>query len=176
MFLDLVADHEALMDHLPVKPGVTLPLASTLDGDYVARIVRAASIRKFVMLKRDQMYLSRIFEALEAVVPQSAERDDALSKARVAFESLGSGEDVQFHYGDEPPRTVGDVVDDLLNGRFAHSDFTKYQYSNVHRRLGPAVQSLLFWLHAAETVVLKTKASIVEWQRDGTISLGDSVG
>ncbi|MFD6094590.1 hypothetical protein ACFWGN_20960 [Oerskovia sp. NPDC060338] len=174
MFMDLVNDHQVLMDALPAESvSVTYPARGT-DPHYIARIVRSASIRKFVDLPTDQVYLTKIFEALDELLPPNPDIQLALLNARTTFERFQKSSWASFKYGSEPARNVHDVVDDLLYGRFAHSDYTKYLYSNVHRRFGTAEQSLMSWLHDSETLVLMTRLSIQEWTEDGTLTLDDS--
>lgn len=171
MFLDLVADHEYLMEALPAPAEVQLPLPMGGDPHYVPRIVRAASIRKFVEAPQDQVYLTKVFDSLESLLEMDARQELALKSARDGLANFPNRTVATFHYGDEPPRTAHDVVDDLLNGRFVHADFTKYQWSNVHRRFGPSAESLLTWLAAAERMVLRTKLSIEEWRDEGALTL-----
>lgn len=170
MFLDLVADHKALMEALPAAPEVRYPQPPE-DPLYIARIVRAASIRKFVELTREPVYLPTIFKKLESLLPNTPTYATPLDEARTAFTDFQTKSAVKFGYGDDPHRTVHDVVDDLLNGRFAHADYTKYLYSNVHRRLGPAAPGLMHWLAGAERLVLKTAMSVDEWATDGSLQL-----
>ena len=168
MFLELVADHHTLKQALPLggEPGAATEHADVLQ---VRRVVRAASIRKFVNNKSDLVYLPTMFDALQELLPGLPAHEDALAAARAAFATFEARNAVIYHYGNEPGRNAHDIVDDLLNGRMLHSDYAKYQWSRVHTMAGTSKRALADWLRGAEDLVRITEASLLQWIDDGSL-------
>ena len=174
MFVSLAGEHAEFATLLSTSLTVSMTEPEVIKerGDHRRRQLRAASARKFVLMKTDQVYLPKVFDsAASCVVGEATRMSDHIEGLRSRLKGLQEQSIFEYAIGYHDPVTDIDVVDDVVNGRILHADYTKWWRTEQRQTSGIEGVSLLFWMTAAEEIVSATRGMIVTGIEKGAIRL-----
>lgn len=167
-FLEMVEEHDGLCREFPVEQR-SYNFAAVDEKAKWARRVRAFSLRKFTMSKRDDVHVVKVLRAVEALAAENGTKLDASD----LIEGYQKFVDGGIAFGD--PVSGGnihasDVIEDLLYGGYLHGDYDRWQ--KVKRRGELTEDTALWqWTMGAEDLIRHVAAVIHELEERGVFSL-----
>lgn len=140
LFRDLAAAHGHLVRLLPVPDIVD----ADNRNDYWSLVVRASSMRKFVLLPSDNCYLPTVFSKMEESLDHVATRDPQfVVKAREAFTQRS---DASTYITRNADYLAQAMVEDIVYGLLIHGDYGRFQRVAAQDHLGFVHSALFEWL------------------------------
>jgi len=162
LFLALHDEYRALGTAFPVD-NYTFQIGGPPrdPADWWARLVRAMTLRKFVLAKTDDVHLTKVLAALARVAPDeeaSAGRDIAELQDAVADRSSAVVYRMPDANGDRQPE---ELVVDVLYGAYMHGDADKWaRYTATPSLL--VEHALWSWVVDAERLTEAARSVIEE--------------
>ncbi|MFW2513877.1 hypothetical protein ACNI3K_08885 [Demequina sp. SO4-13] len=163
LFLESVAEYRELAEAFPLPATEeTIPAPAHDHARKWARVVRAASLRKFVLGEGDNVYLPRVVGAAHRL----AKSHIVLPRQDQMRDSLSTGLAMRY-YGLE--RSPDDVLDDFLNGTLLHTDYGRRARQTGVK--GFEIESSLHeWTSAAEQVLTTIHRMVAQAVVEGRLA------
>jgi len=172
LFLDLARDQLELRRLYPTPPHVQLTASGERTQAYWNRLIRASSMRKFAIQESDNVYLTRLFDVLEKVVPQPPDDlADFLPDAREAFEKRSEDEAYIATFVDGKETSVPEMVEDLVYGELLHGDYGRHQRAVQRRWFALNDSALMAWLFAFEELLGDIVEHLETLEQRGALTL-----
>jgi hypothetical protein len=167
MFCALVDDYDELAQEFPVGTDFAFDRAQRPPSDKWNRIVRAMTLRKFVLAKTDQVYVSKVLSAVNECSSheQTPEIVSAFAHSLNLIGERGRFVDRPGH----PGFGASQLVEDLIYGGLLHGDYEKW--NAVHRRGDLMTEGPLFqFVSDAEHLVRRLRSAIRAGIEEGVIA------
>lgn len=171
IFLSLANQFLELCDEFP-EPAEGLVLGSTetqrKPSDHWHRVLRLASIRKFVITKNENVYIPTVLDSCIALIPR--EQAAYAEHGKTLLRDLQARSILNVNFG-IAERTIPELVEDYLNGVVLHSDAEKWHRHQVEKSAIEVV--LYFWINEMERYVRQAYLTVRTWVDEGHLQLGE---
>jgi hypothetical protein len=168
LFCQLVEEYDRLGAAFPVSVTSFELMAENClgDADRWHGIVRAMTLRKFVLGQQDHVRADKVLSALRNCLRDPA---DAEILACWADDFRAIGSKVQIDEGGDARRTLAEVLKDLIYGSYLHGDLDRWRRTNSRWQ---ASVDLALWMFSedAESFIRRLRSVILVAAREGRLN------
>lgn len=156
LFVELADDYDRLSAAFPVSVSSAELLGSTpTDFERWNRVVRALTLRKFILGAQDAVRVDRVIDACHRCLVAD---DHGVQQAARAFAEIAEG-----------IGTTIEVVEDVLYGNLLHGEYERHQRNKVRRQ---DEMDLAVWIfgESTEFLVRNLRNSLIVAAREGRLN------
>lgn len=165
LFMALADEYESLAAAHPVIDQFTFG-ADRSPADRWARLVRAFALRKFTLQTTDNVYLTRVADALDRLLPTP------LIRIGLKTAEISAALREPIHVG-EKVLDPNAIVTDLLYGVYLHGDFDRWQRRASSLPLIDEYSLYVYTVRSAE-LVRSLALAVEKWVASGALP-GDAL-